>query len=123
MGATISIVAAPRAVGADEKLSVEIGLASAYEACARIGVDNDPVTHVGGVIGLDNGPLAKPDFSELDFPDQRDAGEDGGANEWNRLGEDASSAVAENLLITKAKRVLVKSIYVSETSIKTRIEQ
>ncbi|MBW4028873.1 MAG: hypothetical protein HIU93_16020 [Acidobacteria bacterium] len=81
----------------------------------------EPVTHVGGGMGLDYQPLATLDLTKGP-PAQNDTGEDDSAEDEERTAQVGACSAIENLTIPEAKRQLAKSLGVPESAIKISIE-
>lgn len=85
--------------------------------------EDEPVTHVGGGMGLDYGPLATLDLTKSGLPSQNDSGEeDRAADEGQGAQATKASAAMEALTIPEAKRLLARSFDVPESAIKISIE-
>lgn len=81
----------------------------------------EPVTHVGGGMGLDYQPLATLDLTKGP-PVQNDTGEDESAEDEERTAQVGAYSAIENLTIPEAKRQLARSLGVPESAIKISIE-
>lgn len=83
--------------------------------------ESDPVSHVGGGMGLDYEPIAVLDLSKSSLPAGADADEDDGAED-EAAAAPISNAREGNLSIPEAKRLLALSLGVPENAIKISVE-
>lgn len=82
----------------------------------------DPVSHVGGGMGLAYEALATLDLSRSSLPTGADSGEDDNAEDDDQAAPVSAAPTIENLTIPEAKRLLAKSLGVPESAIKISIE-
>lgn len=85
--------------------------------------ETDPVSHVGGGMGVDYKPLATLDLAKSSLPTgtEVDTGEDAGAEDEDQVAS-ISGPATETLTIPEAKRLLALSLGVPESAIKISIE-
>lgn len=85
--------------------------------------ETDPVSHVGGGMGVDYKSLATLDLAKSSLPTgtEIDTGEDEGAEDEDQVASISNPAI-ETLTIPEAKRLLALSLGIPESAIKISIE-
>jgi hypothetical protein len=82
---------------------------------------DDPVSHVGGGMGLDHSALAVLDLTKTNLPTGEDADDEVAEDEDEQVAS-AAPAVEAPLTIGEAKRRLAETLGVPESAIKITIE-